>query len=186
MLIGIRFIDVDDGKIVEGFLMLSDLDDVTAKGITDSLLSCAKLMNLRMEKCRGIGLDGARVMSGEKSGVSARVRQQFPLVMYVHCFSHRLNLVIGESCKVRQISQCLSTIKSVYNFLNCPKKKSEFNKSIEKTKTVTSKSKLKNTCETRWVERHEAVDTFYELFEPTIHVLNEISGWKNTEESLKA
>ena len=117
MSIGLRFIDIDDGNIVEAFLMLIEIGDVTAKGLTDSLLSGAETVKLRMEKCRGIGLDGARVMSGEKSGVSARVRQQFPLVTYVHC-CHRLNLVLGESCKVKQITLCLGTINSIYNFLN--------------------------------------------------------------------
>lgn len=137
-----------------------------------------------MEKCRGIGLDGARVMSGEKSGVSTRIRQLFPSVIYVHCFSHRLNLVIGESCKVKQITQCLGTIKSVYNFLNCPKKQVEFFKSIERTAIETAKKKLKNTCETRWVERH--VITFFELLEPTIDVLNVISDWNNNDDVIKA
>lgn len=121
-----------------------------------------------MKNCRGIGLVGARVMSGEKSGVSARIRQQFPLVIYVHCFSHRLNLVIGKSCKVHQITlQCLGNIKSIYNFLNCPKKKVEFAQSIEKTTKESLKKRLKNTCETRWVERHEAVGTIFELLERT-------------------
>lgn len=186
MSIGLRFIDIDTDNIVEAFLMLTDLCDVTAKGLTDSLLSGANTMKLRMEKCRGIGLDGARVMSGRKSGVSAMVREKFPLVTYVHCFSHRLNLVIGESCKVKQITLCLGTIKSIYNFLNSPKKQVEFGKSIEKTTPETARRKLKNTCETRWIERHEAVNTFFELFEPTIDVLNVISEWSNNEDNVKA
>lgn len=139
-----------------------------------------------MNHCRGVGFDGAKVMSGHISGVAARIRQLHPMAIYVHCFCHRLNLAVAGSCEIRQIQQCLCLIKEVYNFLNCPKKQTELHKSIQKMNISTNKLKLKNTCETRWVERHTAIETFHELLEPTIDVLFVISEWSNNSDSFRA
>lgn len=38
--------------------------------------------------------DGASVMSGNLNGVQALLWKERPQALYIHCFSHRLNLVL--------------------------------------------------------------------------------------------
>ncbi|PIK39892.1 putative zinc finger MYM-type protein 1-like [Apostichopus japonicus] len=55
----------------------------------------------------GLGYDGAAVMSGALSGVARRIQEVAPSVVYMHCYAHRLNLVIVDACK---------TVKEAANF----------------------------------------------------------------------
>ena len=43
--------------------------------------------------------------------------------------------------------------------------------------TATVDSKLKKLCDTRWVERHDAVKVFYCLYQFFIDALTEITMW---------
>lgn len=49
-------------------------------------------------------IDGTSVMAGEKTGVQFRIRQIHLNTLFVHCYAHRLNLVLLHGAK---------TIKSV-------------------------------------------------------------------------
>ena len=43
--------------------------------------------------------DGASVMSGSCSGVSARIKELNPKAVYIHCCAHRLNLALVDTVK---------------------------------------------------------------------------------------
>ena len=47
-----------------------------------------------------LGFDGAVAMSGHLSGAQALFRADLHWVLYVHCFSHKLNLSLSHSCRV--------------------------------------------------------------------------------------
>ena len=71
-----------------------------------------------LERLRGMGFDGASVMSGVNAGVQARITARFPKAKYfTHCSSHCLNLVIVASCNdVREISNFMTTFQQVTLF----------------------------------------------------------------------
>ena len=48
-----------------------------------------------MTKCRGQCYDGANTMRGPKSGVATQLLRDEPRAVYVHCYGHALNLVVG-------------------------------------------------------------------------------------------
>ena len=58
-------------------------------------------IDLDMRDCRGQGYDGAGNMAGRCAGAAARILLNYPPALYTHCASHRLNLSIAASCKVR-------------------------------------------------------------------------------------
>lgn len=67
--------------------------------------------------------DGAAVMAGEHRGLQVRVREKCPQAVFVHCYAHRLNLVLSQSvsyikeCKIFFITlACFGTF-----FLNLPR-----------------------------------------------------------------
>ena len=46
--------------------------------------------------------NGASVMSGHVSGVQQGIKETHPYAAYIHCFAHKLNLVLVECCSVNQ------------------------------------------------------------------------------------
>ncbi|CAB4005602.1 Hypothetical predicted protein [Paramuricea clavata] len=74
----------------------------------------------------GLGADGASVISGEWTGVQALLKQIFPWLIYVHCVTHRLNLVVVASLKgtcktiltlVDKLHSLFSSAKTNYVFM---------------------------------------------------------------------
>ena len=42
--------------------------------------------------------DGAANLSGSRNGVQARAKDHYPFAHFIHCYAHKLNLVIQKSC----------------------------------------------------------------------------------------
>ena len=63
--------------------------------------------------------DQLSVMSGKCSGVQERIRRVVPQALYVHCFAHRLNLVIVDVVKsVLPVADFFAIVQLCYNFLS--------------------------------------------------------------------
>ena len=69
--------------------------------------------------CVALCYDGASVMSGEFNGV----QQQFRVLcgspcIYVHCYAHRVNLVLVDACAaVQPDSDLFGLLEAVHNFV---------------------------------------------------------------------
>ena len=55
--------------------------------------------------------DGASVMSSELNGVQAKIKENVPEVMFLHCYAHKLNLVLLHSAK------CMPKCKAFFKTL---------------------------------------------------------------------
>jgi hypothetical protein len=68
-----------------------------------SLLAAIKDMLLRMNlqlcHCRGQCYDGASNMSGSRNGVAAQITREENRALYLHCFTHSLNLAVSDTVK---------------------------------------------------------------------------------------
>ena len=63
---------------------------------------------------RGQVYDGAASMSGELSGVQARITAHYLKAVYIHCFCHSLNLAVQDSSgKLPLIRKTLDTIQEL-------------------------------------------------------------------------
>ena len=111
----------------------------------------------------------------------------YPLATYVHCSSHSLNLAISDACSIAQIRNCIGTLNSVCTFFKASaKRQKELKKSIEKTCPTSTTTRLKALCPTRWIESHDAVLVFLELFDAVIVALQQICLWLERDASSKA
>ncbi|KAJ4437568.1 hypothetical protein ANN_17713 [Periplaneta americana] len=55
--------------------------------------------------------DGAAVMAGQHSGLQVRVHEKCPQAIFVHCYAHRLNLVLSQAVSyIKQLAQLIITI----------------------------------------------------------------------------
>jgi hypothetical protein len=127
-------------------------------------------------------------MSGKFSGTQAVIHRDFPNAIYVHCASHALNLTISKSCQVQTIFNCQGDISEVANFINrSAKRVAILKKAIEQLDgRKTSKTRVLRLCETRWVERHDAVLSFKMLYEGILQCLVTCQGLPDAETSSKA
>ena len=108
----------------------------------------------------------AYAMAGRVSGVAARIQQQCPLALYVHCFSHKLNHVIVHACQVQAVRNAMGVISKIaFFFENSPKKQAALEEKIRETEQPNRKKHLLDLRRTRWVYHHEALKNFSQLYE---------------------
>ncbi|XP_065675831.1 52 kDa repressor of the inhibitor of the protein kinase-like [Hydra vulgaris] len=143
----IRFVDSKFNIREEFISFLHCSNGVTGQGLFSVLLKSISDFSLDIMNCRGQSYDGAGAMSGHTKGLSSRVLNLNEKAIYVHCYSHRLNLAICASCNEEH---------------------------IKRTAPVAGKKKLKDVCRTRW-EKVNGLDTFQELFIPLVSCLEEMS-----------
>ena len=55
-------------------------------------------------------------MAGKENGVHVKIRQVYPKTAFVHCASHRLNLVVNDLNAVAEVRNAVSTIKLLSHF----------------------------------------------------------------------
>ena len=174
MSLSVRY--VHDGKVCEKFLTFVTVNDLTGHGLAKSILDILHEKTLDPMNMRGQGYDGASAMSGQFNGVQACIREKNPLAVYTHCASHVLNLVVSHESNLPTILNTISTIQEICSlFGSSAKKQSLLSDYITKTAPESSHKRLKKLCTARWVERHEAVNVFYELYVPIEEALEYVS-----------
>ena len=101
--------------------------------------------------------DGAAVMSGHLNGLQSKVREKYPTALFIHCFAHRLNLVLSQA--VAKISKCkifFLTLNGLSTF---------FSKSTKRTHALNQEltlRKLPKVSATRWSYTSRLVETVYD------------------------
>lgn len=98
-----NFSDVSKNRTAQGLM-----EHVT-KIIDD--LNCSK-------KVVAQTFDGAAVMAGRVSGLQTLIKKKYPSATFIHCYSHKLNLVLSKSAnsivECRRFFNCLSGIFSFF------------------------------------------------------------------------
>ncbi|KAJ8879019.1 hypothetical protein PR048_019625 [Dryococelus australis] len=134
-----------------------------------------------MTKLVGKGYDRAANMSGSLSGVKKRIQELYPKVMYVHCASHRLNLVLGESLSLPSVTNALEVVKETTNLFRFNyQAASVLKNNITKLLPDSKKARLLGLCETRFIKRHDAVNTFADLLSAIVPSLQDRSQCNRT------
>lgn len=105
----IRYVLVD-GSPVERFIKFISNTGHKAVDMEETVLKVIEDMSLDIKNCRGQSYDNASNMSGQYSGLQARIQQHNALATFVPCASHSLNLVgtcAAECCLMATIFFCL-------------------------------------------------------------------------------
>lgn len=105
----------------------------------------------------------------------------------MHCASHSLNLAVGSSCKIVSIRNCIGTVSSVITFFRASSQRTKtliecINEYVPQSRTKT----LIKMCETRWVDRHESLIRFKELYKAIYYALKKLEECSNLETSRTA
>ena len=110
-------------------------------------------LDLDCDYLHGQGYDGSGSMTGRVRGTSRYITQQHPFAVYVHCFSHTLNVAIANSCTIPLVRNMMG---SVSEFIH-GKRQDKLDEVIESEyEDISKKKQIKPLCRTRWVERYDA------------------------------
>lgn len=107
-----------DGKPVESVLGMEVCYDLSAVGISTVILTSLKKYGVDTGKMISQCYDGAFVMSGDSGGVQTILQEKFDRrIPYVHCFSHRLHLVIiAVASQVKTVEIYFDQLRMIYKF----------------------------------------------------------------------
>lgn len=189
LVVVLRFVD-SQGELHEDFLEFVECTSLTGEYLAGKLLDCLQRWNLNVQDIRGQGYDGAANMAGKFRGVQARISEQNEKALYFHCAAHCLNLCIVKSCDNELVKKMLSTMISLAAFFNfAPKRQRKLEDVIQTAFPDSQRKKMVGLCQTRWVERHTAFETFATLYKAIHDCLGQIAGdraeWDN-ETHIKA
>ncbi|XP_041850455.1 zinc finger MYM-type protein 1-like [Melanotaenia boesemani] len=88
--------------------------------------------------------DGAAVMASGLNGVQAKVKEKVPMALFIHCYAHRLNLVLTQG--VSKLKEC-----KVF-FANLSGLAAFFSRSPKRTQLLDDlcKQRLPHVAPTQW------------------------------------
>jgi hypothetical protein len=186
----IRYVDnvKREGYIVgEDFIDFAPVKDKTGPGIKAAIIKGLQQARLDLGNLRGQGYDGASAMKGHLGGCVALVSKDYPSAIYVHCASHSLNLAFSDECKVDAIRNTVGTMKEIITFIRASEKRMDTLKEhITCAEPGSRRTRLVKLNEMRWVERHDSISFFKEMFGAIYDTLGVIMGWDDSDVSSKA
>lgn len=161
--IAVRYIK--DGKQYESLLSFETTDKFDAKSNAELILKCLKKYGLKVLFILSQCYDGASVMSGEHGGIQRIIQDELGRVIpYVHCFNHRLHLVIIDVIQnIEMARDFFDNVKLIYKFFHRAKIQS-----LYKGSTILS------LIETRWAGHVRAVNAVYENYDEIVNTLPKV------------
>lgn len=119
--------------------------------------------------------DGASVMSGEKGGLQAKIREIHECAIFTHCYAHKVGLVTTDGCK--EIRMC----DAFFNNLEClnihfsKPCAHEVLKNLQIELKIRHPFEISQISDTRWACRFSSCDKVIERFPVIIQALqNEV------------
>lgn len=152
---------------------------LNGKTLGEIVLQNMKDLGLDLKLCVGIGTDGASVMTSENAGSVKHIQKEAVNAKRLPCYNHALNNSISKSNKIQSIKNAIGIMKEVIHFYNQSSKRNAI-------MTTHLGGQLVSLCETRWVERHDAVILFYCSLPEIVDSFTEISEWEDSESSKRA
>ena len=90
--------------------------------------------------------------------------------------AHAFNLTLVKASDVPAIRNALGVVSTVATFFRSSSVRTKkLDECVASQEITAAKHRLKIPCQTRWVEKHEAIHTLYKLYGPVCEVLLDIS-----------
>lgn len=171
----------------EYFLGFYNPPDSTSETLFKVIRDVFIRLNLDMRYLMYFCFDGAANMSGHISGLQARLREQCPGAMYIHCVNHSLNLALQEiGRQIQLVADAMQWVKDVHIILGESAQRKALFTSLFGGKPVVS---LKGLCPTRWCMRTKAFQSALANYKEILEALSELehckSGCCNTRAKVK-
>ena len=171
----VRYVS-ENGWPVERFLKFIPNCGHKAEDLAKVVLETLKNNDLDIADCRGQSYDNASNMSGVYSGLQARIKQVNPLIDFVPCSAHSLNLVgscAAESCQAAV--SFFGILQSLYNFFLASTHRWE----ILLLKLKSNSTVVKSLSQTRWSAQADACQSLCSSWDDIMAALQIIANDAN-------
>ena len=161
------------------FALIADETSSQGRDVLSVLSSTAIQNSLQkhaidITNCRGQAFDTNASMSSDKKGVQAEIARCVPDAEYQGCCLLSINLVICRACKIKSIQNMMDSCHELFSFFdNSPKRQKFLSIVIDALSPENKKHRLKDSYESRWIERPSMSETIFELYEYSVITLNE-------------
>ena len=145
--LGISYVDSDCVIREESLGFLHCDLGLSGKALAETVLGGLTDLGLDIRNCLEQGYEGAAAFCGHINGLSAHICKINNKAIFTHCHSHRLNLVIDESCNIQCVRNVFDQIKEISYFFKFsePRQKMLIN-SIKEHAPDSQKKKLSDFC----------------------------------------
>lgn len=167
MVIVLRYL-LSNGKPVERFWTFVNPKNCDAVTLSSCVKDVLSVVITDKDKLISQSYDGASVMSGEKAGVNALIKQDYPHAHYVHCYAHKLNLIMAQATSQNtQVRIFFADINEIPAFFsNSPQRVRILDEIVGK--------RFPGVSNIRWNFKSRLVETVYEHQESLVNCLEEI------------
>ena len=126
-------------------------------------------------------------MNGRCSGVQQRIREVAPQAVYVHCYTHCLNLALVDTTRgVAEASDFFALMETLYVFMSRSKAHEVYLQKQGELHHSKQTRRLQRLSDTRWACRHFAIDVVHSTFDSLLEALEVITDWENRERAVGA
>ena len=175
---------------MERFLSLYHVSETTSEALKVALVDILDHHKLSIHSLRGQGYDGASNMRGEFNGLQKKILDENPYAFYVHCFAHRLQLVVVS------VASCCSSIHDLFEYVSlivstttvsCKRRDSLREErhqnildqlesgEIFSGRGLNQETNLARPGDTRWGSHHTTLLHLSQMWESVIYVLCEVN-----------
>ncbi|KAI6651162.1 Zinc finger MYM-type protein 1-like [Oopsacas minuta] len=161
--IGIRY--VRKGKVFESLVNVATTLSSDAKTMANLTLEILRNNGLDSKRLLSQCYDGASVMSGRKRGVQTLIQEELHRkVPYVHCFNHRLHLVIMKLIsEVPELKIFFDQCRMLHLFLN-----------HVKVISIYTGTRIDRLLEQRWSGHLKITEAIYSNYQTIIELLRTV------------
>ena len=176
----LHYVNVEAAELFEHFLTY-----VQATSLDVGSLSVDALRTNGLDPQSNVsqGYDGASVKSGRCTGVQQRICEVVPHATYVHCYAHRLNLVLVDSMRIVPEASEFFSLMEVLHFcqevfamqgdrLNCIQ--------------TNPQRQLQRLSDPRWCCRYLAVEAVCRTFGSVLATLEELANGEDRSRAVEA
>ncbi|XP_062100202.1 uncharacterized protein LOC133806083 [Humulus lupulus] len=188
--------------VIERFIGIEHVPNTTAISLKIAIDKLFSKHGLSISKLRGQGYDGASNMSGEFNGLKSIIMKENECALFVHCFSHQLQLaLLGVAKKHDLIGTFLTVVCNMVNVVGVSSKRRGIVQEKQALKVIEAlkggellsgrgqnqESGIKRPCDTRWGSHFGTLVSFTIMFSSIIDVLEEITNDRlNSEQKYEA
>ena len=176
-----------ESEIHESFLGFVAAEGLTADKLYAQIKEVLATCGIDRNLCIGQCYDGAAVMSGCKNGVQKKFRADVPQAVYVHCFNHRLNLVLVDCVHdIQNAAEFFEAMESLYVFFAGSVPHDEFVKKQKEMSPSKQTIELKRLSDTRWSCQEAACKAVKETLPAMCSTLYDVAKDKNAKRAVSA
>ncbi|GBM54699.1 hypothetical protein AVEN_13048-1 [Araneus ventricosus] len=108
---------LSNGQPVKRFWGFTNPPGHDAKSIAECIQASLEKVVAKTEKLISQSYDGTNVMSGQHAGFQAFIQYAYKNAQYVHCYAHKLSLILGQATSQnQQVRVFFSNLSDITNF----------------------------------------------------------------------